>query len=349
MNSPVLSGVSHWSDRRGVASRRADLMSVMAWSVGKLCLLIALACLAMNGMAHTWKTAGGFSMDFENLPITVEPLAPNVYYVHGSGGNMVLAVGEEGALLVDNEFRELNARLQATFKSLHPAPLKYVFNTHWHWDHTGMNEELALGGAIILAHEQSRARMLTTQHHAFLDQTSPPVAKTALPVLTFPRAMSLHLNGESIQFFYTTDAHTDGDAIAWFPRSNVVHMGDLYISELYPIIDINSGGDINGYAPAIDAVLAVIDDKTRVVPGHGRVGSKADLVAYRQMIVTIRDRVAAMLDDGQTLEAVLAANPSREFDPDWASDRVGPQDWVTMVYQSLVRNRAAASTAAPAG
>ncbi len=312
-------------------------------SLGMLrcCLGIALFSSAAHVFAEPWKTATGFSDDFANVPITVEPLRENIYFIHASGGNMVLAVGEDGALLVDNEFAELNERLQETISKLSPKPLRYVFNTHWHWDHTGMNEALAATGAVILAHDQSRERMLTPQHHQFFDRTSPPVARAALPVITFPRAMSLHLNGESIQFLYTSDAHTDGDAIAWFPKSNVVHLGDLYISELYPIIDVNSGGDVNGYAPALDAVLAVIDDDTRVVPGHGRVASRADLQIYRNMIVTTRDRVAALMDDGLLLEAVLLARPTREFDQAWASDRVGPDDWVTMVFNSLTRTRQA--------
>ena len=304
-----------------------------------LCVVLGLLFHSMPGFGHPWKTAGGFSDDYANVPITVEALRENIYFIHASGGNMVLAVGEEGALLVDNEFAELNARLQETIRKLSPQPLRYVFNTHWHSDHTGMNEALAGTGALILAHDDTRTRMLSPQHNAFFNHTYPPAARAALPVITFPRAMSLHLNGESIQFLYTADAHTDGDAIAWFPKSNVVHMGDLYISELYPIIDINSGGDINGYAPAIDAVLAIIDDSTRVVPGHGRVGSRADLLAYRTMLATIRDRVAAMMDDGLGLDAVLAARPSREFDQAWASDRVGPDDWVRMVYQSLALHR----------
>jgi glyoxylase-like metal-dependent hydrolase (beta-lactamase superfamily II) len=303
-----------------------------------LCAGLTLLIVAGAVAAQPWKTAGGFSTDFDTVPITVERLRDNVYFMHGSGSNMVLAVGEDGALLVDNEFREINDRIRAEIAKLHPGPVRYVFNTHWHWDHTGMNQDLAEAGAVIMAHDRSRERMLSPQHHAFFDRTSPPAAQQALPVITFPRAMTLHFNGESVQFLYTTDAHTDGDAVAWFPRSNVVHMGDLYISELYPIIDINSGGDVDGYAPALDAVLAMIDEDTRVVPGHGRVGTKADLEAYRHMVVTIRDRVASMIADGLELAAILAANPSREFDPDWASDRVGPDDWVTMVYQSLMRN-----------
>lgn len=308
-------------------------------TLAALCVVLALLFHSTPAFSHPWKTAGGFSDDYANVPITVEALRENIYFIHASGGNMVLAVGEEGALLVDNEFVELNARLQETIRTLSPTPVRYVFNTHWHSDHTGMNEALAGTGALILAQDHTRTRMLSPQHHAFFNHTYPPAARAALPVITFPRAMSLHLNGESIQFLYTANAHTDGDAIAWFPTSNVVHMGDLYISELYPIIDINSGGDINGYVPALDAVLAIIDDNTRVVPGHGRVGSRADLLAYRNMLVTIRDRVAAMMDDGLGLDAVLAAKPSREFDQAWASDRVGPDDWVRMVYQSLATDR----------
>lgn len=140
----------------------------------RLYLSLVFLCVPMAGFSETWKTGGGFSDDYANVPITVEPLRDNIHFIHASGGNMVLAVGEDGALLVDNEFVELNERLQEAIRKLSPKALRYVFNTHWHWDHTGMNEALAGTGAVILAHDQSRARMLAPQYHAFFHRLPPP-------------------------------------------------------------------------------------------------------------------------------------------------------------------------------
>ena len=198
-----------------------------------------------------------------------------------------------------------------------------------------MNGILAAQEAVIISHENSRKRMQTKSYNAFFNSVTPASPKDALPVITFPKNMSLHANGEDIQLIYVNPAHSDGDAIVWFPEANVVHLGDIYIGELYPIIDVANGGDVNGYAPAIDHVLRLIDEETAVVPGHGPVGYKADLIAYRNMIATIRDRVKTMLDDGKDIDEILDARPTAAFDEIWASNRVNPDHMTMMVYQSL--------------
>ncbi|WP_167854936.1 MBL fold metallo-hydrolase [Mangrovimicrobium sediminis] len=282
-----------------------------------------------------WKVAGGFSFDWPSVEIDVHPLSDTLYFMHGSGGNMLLSAGADGLLLVDNEFPEIHGKILNAIEGVQPGPVEFVLNTHFHGDHTGSNSLLAQDGALILAQDNSRQRMTRAQTNLFFGSTTPPAPAQALPVVTFPESMNLYFNGERIEFFYVSPAHTDGDAVAWFTGSNVVHMGDIYINGLYPIIDLAGGGSIDGYFPALDAVLARIDDATRVVPGHGPVGDKRALQAYRDMLWDIRNRVQAMIDAGRDIDAILAANPSRDYDELWASDRVGPDDVVLMIYYSL--------------
>jgi cyclase len=154
-------------------------------------------------------------------------------------------------------------------------------------------------------------------------------------MITYDQSMTLHFNGEDVLLFHNVPAHTDGDTVVYFTKSNVVHMGDLYINGLYPIIDLSSKGTIEGYFPIIDRVLGMINDQTKVIPGHGPVATKKDLQFYRDMLATIRDRVKGMIAQGKTLAEITAANPSKEFDANWASDRVGPAGVTKMIYESL--------------
>lgn len=299
-------------------------------------LLPGILLLTAAGIqAQEWKIAGGFNMDWPTVTVATQPLSGSVYYMHGSGGNMLVSAGEDGILLVDDEFAEISAKILAAVAAIQPGPVRFVLNTHFHSDHAGGNALLGEQGATIIAHSNARLRMLTEQRSLFFGSTTPPSPAAALPVVTFPEGLTLHFNGEAIDFFFVSAAHTDGDAIVYFTSANVVHMGDIYINELYPIIDLAGGGNIDGYLPALDAVLARIDDNTRVVPGHGPIGDKTDLQFYRDMLALIRDRVKEKIAAGEDLNAILAANLSSEFDPGWASDRVGPGDVVTMIYQSL--------------
>lgn len=298
-------------------------------------VMAMFASTAVAIAAQQWKIAGGFSMDWDTVKIEDIALSPTLHYMLGSGGNMLVSTGANGLVLVDNEFPEMTPKIREALAELQDGPVRLLLNTHFHSDHTGGNASLAEDGALIIAHQNARERMLTEQQNLFFNSVTPPAPQAALPLVTFADTMTLHVNGEEVRFFYVNPAHTDGDAIVWFKQSNVVHMGDIYINELYPIIDLAGGGNIDGYAPAIDVVLAMIDDDTKVVPGHGPVGDKASLKFYRDMLVDIRDQVKAMIDKGMDIDAILAANPSRAYDEDWASDRVGPDDVTMMIYLSL--------------
>ncbi len=298
---------------------------------------IAFVLVSVSAVAavQQWKIADGFSMEWDTVTVRDVLLSPSIHYLHGSGGNMLVSSGVDGLLLVDNEFPEMTPKILAALQQIQPGPVKLLLNTHFHSDHTGGNATLGEAGTLIIAHDNARTRMLSEQRNLFFNSVTPASPQSAVPVVTFAESMTLHSNGEDVQFFHVGAAHTDGDAIVWFPQSNVIHMGDVYINGLYPIIDLAGGGNIDGYAPAIDAVLPLINDETKVVPGHGPVGSKAGLMTYRDMLVDIRNQVKAMIDAGMDIDAILAANPSKAYDNEWASDRVGPDDITMMTYLSL--------------
>jgi cyclase len=286
-----------------------------------------------------WKVSGGFSTDWQGLQIEVSPLAPHVYLLHGSGGNTVASIGPDGTLLVDPEFVPVAPKLKQALGLLGAGPVRYVLATHYHPDHTGGNEAFARDGAIIVAQEKARNRLLQRQYSHYWARWTEPVPPAAAPSLTFDHTLTLQFNGEEVKAIHNRPAHTDSDAIVYFKTSNVVHMGDIFLTDLYPYIDIGADGTIDGYVPVIDEVLGMIDDTTKVVPGHGAVATRADLKAYRDMLLTVRQRVAAQVAQGASLEQVIASRPSREFDEERASDRVGPEGFVAMVYQSLTGQR----------
>jgi glyoxylase-like metal-dependent hydrolase (beta-lactamase superfamily II) len=309
-------------------SRSAPALLALAWSLAPAA-----------GAAAPWKVATGFSSDWAHVTIDARPLAPHVYLLHGSGGNVLALVGPDGTLLVDDEFAPLGPKLKAKLAELGSGPVRYVINTHYHVDHSGANAFFQKEGALIIAQENCRADMLVSHYSVHWKSHSAVVPESEAPGLTYQDRLTLYLDGEEVTAFHNQPSHTDGDSVVYFRHANVVHLGDVFVNLLYPYIDLATRGTINGYLPVIDEVLALIDDRTKVVPGHGPVATKAELKAYRDMLQTVRDRVAAGVARGDSLEAIIASHPSAEFDPVWASDRVGPEDFTAMVYQSLTGKR----------
>ena len=289
--------------------------------------------------AQTPRVADGFSTDWEHLTIDVKELEPHVYLLHGSGGNTLASVGPDGTLLVDTEFLQVAPKLKEALAKLNAGNVRYVISSHYHGDHTGANGAFHEDGAVIVAQENCRMRMTQSRYSGMTGKTSPPAPVANLPTVTYEKRMTLYLNGEEIEAFHNQPAHTDGDTIVYFHHANVVHMGDVFVNNLYPYIDIGAKGTVDGYFPVIDEVLARIDDKTQVVPGHGPLATKRELKAYRDMIKTVRDRVVAGIAVGKSLEDILASEPTREFDAQYATDRVGGDGFVAMVYQSLTGKR----------
>ena len=285
------------------------------------------------------RIADGFSTDWANLRMDSSQLTPHLYLLHGSGGNTLASIGPDGTLIVDPSFPQVVPKLKAALQELKAGPVRYVIDTHYHSDHSGGNGAFATDGAVVIGQQNCRARMLQAQRSGFWGSTTPPSPPRDLPTLTYDRALTLYFNGEEITAFHGRPSHTDGDTIVYFHKANVVHMGDIFVNNLFPYIDLGAAGTIDGYMPVIDEVLAMIDDRTKVVPGHGPIATKQQLKAYRDMLQTVRDRVAAGIASGQSLEQIIASRPTREFDAQNATNRVDGAGFVAVTYQSLTGKR----------
>jgi len=275
--------------------------------------------------------------NFDTVQIRTIKAGEGVYMLTGLGGNIGVSAGGDGVILVDDQYAPLTVRIKAAVAAINPGPIRFLLNTHWHFDHTGGNENFGKGGIVIVAHENVRRRMSVEQFMTSFAQAVPASPAGALPVVTFSDAVTLYYNGDSITAFHVPPAHTDGDVIVWFRHANVVHMGDTFFNGRYPLVDLASGGSIEGLIGAADRVLAMADAGTKIIPGHGPLGDRAALQAYRTMLVTVRDRIAQAVAAGRTLEQVQAAKPTAEFDAVWGNGRITPTLFVEILYKNLHR------------
>jgi cyclase len=287
--------------------------------------------VSIPALCAAWPLAA--QQDMSQAQVETQRISDGIYMLTSRGGNVGVSVGDDGVAIIDDQYAPLAPKIVAALQKLSNKPVRFVVNTHWHGDHTGGNEAFGKGGSIIVSHGNVRRRMSVEQVTAWGKVPASPVA--ALPIITFDRAVTLHWNGEDLEVIHVPNAHTDGDAIIRFRKSNVVHMGDIFFNYWYPFIDTASGGSVNGVVSAVDAVLASIDDKTKIIPGHGELAAKADLVTYRDMLVTVRDRITKLIEEGRTREEVVAAKPSREFDERWGDKFLKADQWVGLLYDDL--------------
>ncbi len=275
--------------------------------------------------------------DMADVTIETHPVAPGVHMLTGRGGNIGVISGEGGVLLIDDQYAPLTEKIIAAVKAIDPRPIRFVLNTHWHGDHTGGNENLGKAGAVIVAHDNVRTRMTAEQVMSVFDRKVPPSPAGALPVLTFPDEVRLHVGGMTIRAQHVENAHTDGDSLIWIEERNVIHMGDTYFNGLYPFIDVDAGGSSAGIIAAADVALAGLPADAVIIPGHGALSNPGELKAYRDMLETVSGRVAAAIAEGKSEDEVIAAAPSAEFDASWGRGFLNPELFIRILYRDLSR------------
>ena len=272
---------------------------------------------------------------WQSVEITTVPLAGGLYMLMGEGGNIGVSIGIDGTFIIDDQYAQLTNKITAALKTLSGDQPRFLVNTHWHGDHTGGNENIGKTGAVIVAHENVRTRLLEEQSIPLFKMTKPPSPSAALPLITFKDQMTLHVNGQDVRVIHVTNAHTDGDAIVHFTGANVIHTGDIFFNGFYPFIDSHSGGSIAGMIAASQAVLDMADDNTQIIPGHGPLASKAELQAYHDMLVTVESSIGDLVKAGKTVEEVVAAKPTAELDREWGDGPLPTELWVRIVYGAL--------------
>ena len=262
-------------------------------------------------------------------------LSGTVTMLKGRGGNIAISAGEDGVFIIDDQLEPLTDQLLAAIREIDERPVRFVINTHYHGDHVGGNEALGKTGTVIIAHDNIRRRMTTEQFSNFFDSATPPYPQAALPVVTFNDRVTLHLNGESVAVHHVPRGHTDGDSIVFFPESNVLHMGDIFFNGLYPFIDLDGGGTVQGTIAAVEQGLELADAETKIIAGHGPLSDRTGLQEYHGMLAQARDRVQALVDQGMSLEQAVQAKPTAEWDELLGGVWITPAQFVTFIYNSL--------------
>ena len=292
----------------------------------------ALACALTALLASTPAALDAQEDKVEYVPTT---LSPTVTMIKGRGGNIAVSSGEDGVFIIDDQLKPLTDQLLAAIRQVSDQPIRFVINTHYHGDHVGGNEAIGKSGAVIIAHDNIHQRMSADQFNHFWNETTPAWPKESLPVVTFNDQVTLHLNGEAVKVAHVPHGHTDGDSIVHFPASNVLHMGDIYFNGLYPYIDLDGGGSIQGMIAAVELGISLADEETQVIPGHGPMSNLQGLTEYHAFLTAARDNVQGLIDQGMSLDQAVAAKPTAEWDDALGKIWITPEQLVIFIYNSL--------------
>jgi glyoxylase-like metal-dependent hydrolase (beta-lactamase superfamily II) len=274
-------------------------------------------------------------VDFSKVEIKTTDLGDAVYMLEGQGGNITVAVASDGIIMVDSEFAPLHDKIKAAIAAVSNRPIRYLIDTHFHPDHTGGNEPFARDGVTVVAEANVKTRLAAGTTNGLTGAATPPAPEAALPAKTYTGAFKLRLNGRVADLRHVANADTDGDTYVWFKTANVLATGDTFTNARYPNIDFANGGNIRGMIAAADLYLKLANDRTRIVPGHGPIADRAALLDYRTMLVTARDRMAKLVQDGKREDEVLAAKPFADLDAKWAISDLASQNFIRVVYHSL--------------
>ncbi|MBI2681771.1 MAG: MBL fold metallo-hydrolase [Acidobacteriales bacterium] len=269
--------------------------------------------------------------DWSKVEIKVQPVSGGIYMLTGSGGNIGISVGEDGVLIVDDQFAPLAPRIQEAIKHITEKPIRFVLNTHYHYDHTGGNPEFGKDSTII-AHDNVRKRLVSGSPSGITK--ADPAPKAALPVITFDSSLTVHINGEDIQALHFAHGHTDGDSIIFFPKANVVHMGDDFVTYGLPFVDVEGGGNLQGMIENVEKAMASVPDDVKVIPGHGPLSTKADVKKFTDMLKDCIALVKTAMRGGKTLAQVKAAKPLQKYDA-IGQGFIKTNEFIELIYNEL--------------
>ena len=287
--------------------------------------LFALVSPLVLLAAHTALGQAPAQPDFSAVQIKVHKVIGNFYYLEGQGGNVGVLIGNDGVLMIDDQFAPLTEKLVAAIRTISKKPIKMLVNTHIHGDHTGGNENIGKMGIEIIAQDNVRARLVKGVNGA------PPASAVALPVITFGDAIALHFDGEDLEIAKLPPAHTDGDTYIKLTKADVIHVGDVFRTVGYPIVDGANGGTVKGTLAALQKVIEMAGPNTKILPGHGTVSTREDVAAFRDMVVSLQTKISEMIKQGMTLEQVIAAKPTADLDA-----KLGPSErFLTLFYNAL--------------
>lgn len=268
------------------------------------------------------------AQDFDAVQISTTKVTDNIYMLQGSGGNIAVSIGDDGTFIVDDQFAPLTEKIVAAIAELTDKPVSFVVNSHWHFDHSDGNENFGRAGALIVAQDNSRKRMESDQVVSPSKRAQPAYDEVGLPKITFEDAMRFYYNGNTIDLIYSGRGHTDGDAQVYFREANVIHTGDMFVRYGLPFIDQPNGGSMDGMIDALWGIAGLIDADTIIIPGHGQLSSRVDLLEYRTMLTTIRSRLKQAISRGASVDQVIAENLAEGF----ASPGPGTERWLRAAY-----------------
>ncbi len=292
-------------------------------------MLLVLLVLAAGLMSPTMRVQA------EEVTITPVPVSEQIYMLTGKGGNLGVFIGAEGTFLIDDQFAPLTEKIVAAIKSVGGDSPKFLINTHYHGDHTGGNENLGGSGTLIFSHDNVRERLSAGSFIKAFNMKRDAVPPAGLPVVTFSEDISFHLNSDHVHAIHIPTAHTDGDSFIHFENANVIHAGDIFFNGIYPFIDVSHGGSLKGMIAATDKILALADGNTKIIPGHGSLGDKAQLETYRQMLAVAYERLRKFKMDGKTAEEAVAAKPLADLEETWGDGMFKGERWIELVYPGV--------------
>lgn len=271
----------------------------------------------------------------QNPTLKTTSITPHLHMLSGNGGNIGLLIGPDGTFLIDDQMAPVGPELMKTIKNLGGENPRFLINTHYHFDHTGGNEAIGIAGTTIVSHDNVRKKLAEGSMISAFNAKAPPVPANALPAVTFSKSMHFHINGDTLRAVHFPRAHTDGDSVIYFESNNVLHTGDIFFNGFYPFIDTENGGSLVGTIAAVQMLIKTTDDETKIIPGHGPLATRDDLIAYQDMLTFANASMRDLKKAGKSLEEAIAANPMEDYDAKWGGKLFTTEKWIGLMYASI--------------